>query len=89
MALNPYLKAATVGEMFGAEGQGEGEQPKTPMDTDSACRARTGNSACKAGALLYATSWSATRRSTAGTSLVRARKRLEAEDEQQCFVEGP
>jgi hypothetical protein len=43
LALDLYLRAATVGETFGGDGSGEDEWPKTPMDADGACRARTGD----------------------------------------------
>ncbi len=43
MALDLYLKAATVGQAFGADNGDEIEAPETPMDADGACRARTGD----------------------------------------------
>lgn len=43
MALDLYLKAATVGQAFGSDGAGGNEWPETPMDSDGACRARTGD----------------------------------------------
>jgi integrase len=43
LALDLYLRAATVGEMFGGDGSAVGEEPETPVDTDGACRARTGD----------------------------------------------
>ena len=43
MALDLYLGAATVGEVFGGDGSDEDEWPETSMDADGACRARTGD----------------------------------------------
>jgi integrase len=43
MALDLYLRAATVGQMFDGNGSGEVEEPETSMDADGACRARTGD----------------------------------------------
>ena len=43
MALDLYLRAATVGEVFGGDGSDEDEWPETSMDADGACRARTGD----------------------------------------------
>jgi hypothetical protein len=43
MALDLYLRAASVGEMFGGDGSVVGEEPEPPMDSDGACRARTGD----------------------------------------------
>ena len=43
MALDLYLKAATVGQMFGGNGSRDDAEPETPMDADGACRARTGD----------------------------------------------
>ena len=43
MALDLYLKAATVGQMLGGGEAAEVEEPQSPMDSDGACRARTGD----------------------------------------------
>jgi len=43
LALDLYLRAATVGETFGGGGSDEDEWLETPMDRDGACRARTGD----------------------------------------------
>jgi integrase len=43
LALDLYLRAATVGETFVGGKVGEHELPETPMDADGACRARTGD----------------------------------------------
>ena len=43
MALDLYLKAATVGQALGVSNGVEVEEQETPMDTDGACRARTGD----------------------------------------------
>jgi hypothetical protein len=42
-ALDLYLKAATVGQVFGGNGSGDGKGRETPMDSHGACRARTGD----------------------------------------------
>ena len=43
MALDLYLKAATVGQVFVGGDAAEVEEPHLPMDIDGACRARTGD----------------------------------------------
>ena len=43
MALDLYLKAATVGQTFSANGGADVDEAETPMDADGACRARTGD----------------------------------------------
>lgn len=43
LALDLYLRAATVGQTFGEDGAEEAEWSETPMDTHGACRARTGD----------------------------------------------
>ncbi len=43
MALDLFLQAQTVGQAFGVNGAGQVDEVGTPMDTDGACRARTGD----------------------------------------------
>ena len=43
MALDLYLRAATVGHMFDGEDSEKVEESQMPMETDGACRARTGD----------------------------------------------
>ena len=43
MALDLYLRAATVGRGFVGDGSTNDEEPETPMNDDGACRARTGD----------------------------------------------
>jgi integrase len=43
LALDLYLKAATVGQALSASNGVEVEEPEIPLDADGACRARTGD----------------------------------------------